>query len=204
MHDPRYIKWFGATYVSDPTPGRHTAGGIDTLMLHPVARFTKEYDFKIDKKLEKTTKNHALAVQFTQSINALGLCSYSLACGSYPLFELIQSVFGWEFTPDEFLLIGHRIQTLRQMFNAREGAIRHKIPKRLIGDPPLKKGPLKGVSLPIEEMIQGYYKNIGFREDGVPKEETLKLLDLDYCIQDLDNSSGRYQIIVNDYLRTKT
>ncbi len=204
MHDPRYIKWFGATYVSDPTPGRHTAGGIDTLMLHPIARFTKEYDFKIDKKLEKTAKNHVLAVQFAQSINALGLCSFSLACGSYPLFELIQSVFGWNVTPDEFLTIGQRIQTLRQMFNAREGAIRHKIPKRLIGDPPLKKGPLKGVSLPIEEMIQGYYKNIGFREDGVPKEETLKLLDLDYCIQDLDNSQGRPQILVNEHLKAKS
>ena len=52
-------------------------------------------------------------------------------------------------------------------------------------------------------MIKGYYKNIGFIEDGVPKEETLKLLDLDYCIKDLDNSQGRYQIIVNEHLKAK-
>lgn len=203
MHDPRYINWFITSYLSDPTPGRHTAGGVDTLMLHPVARFTKAFKFKTSKKLEKNSKNHTLAVKFAQSINALGLCSYSLSCGSYPLFELMKSVFGWDITPDEFLTIGWRIQTLRQMFNAREGAIRHEIPKRLLGDPPLTKGPLKGISLPAEEMIQGYYQQIGFRQDGVPKEETLKTLDLEFCIQDIALCRGRPQLIVNDYLESK-
>ena len=115
----------------------------------------------------------------------------------------MKSVFGWDVTPDEFLKIGWRIQTLRQMFNAREGAIRHEIPKRLLGDPPLTKGPLKGISLPAEEMIQGYYQQIGFREDGVPKEETLKTLDLEFCIQDIALCRGRPQLIVNDYLESK-
>ncbi|MCG3222162.1 MAG: aldehyde ferredoxin oxidoreductase family protein [Candidatus Heimdallarchaeota archaeon] len=204
MHDPRYINWFITTYLSDPTPGRHTAAGIDTLMLHPVARFTKAFEFKTNRKIEKNSENHAFAVKFTQSINALGLCSYSLACGSYPLFELIESVFGWQVSPDEFLSIGWRIQTLRQMFNAREGAIRHEIPKRLLGDPPAKKGPLKGVSLPAEQMIQGYYKYIGFREDGVPEKVTLKTLGLDFCIQDLALCRGRPQPIINQYLETKS
>ncbi len=204
MHDPRYINWFTATYVADPTPGRHTAGGIDTLLLHPVARFTKAFKFKANRNMEVTSKNHAEAVKFTQTFNALGLCSYSLACGEYPLFELIKSVFGWKITPEEFIAIGWRIQTLRQMFNAREGAIRHEIPKRLVGDPPLKKGPLKGVSLPAEEMIQGYYKYTGFREDGVPKEETLKNLNLEFCIEDLSICRGRPHPIENIYLETKS
>jgi aldehyde:ferredoxin oxidoreductase len=203
MHDPRYINWFGATYVADPTPGRHTAGGIDTLMIHPIARFSDSFEFKMSRKIDRTSKNHSNAVKFTQSINALGLCSFSLACGEYPLLELMKSVFGWDVSPEEFLEIGHRIQTLRQMFNAREGAIRHKIPKRLIGDPPLRKGPLRGVSLPIEDMVQGYYFNIGFQTDGIPKEETLKLLDLDFCVKDLEQSIGRPQLVINEYLLAK-
>ena len=200
MHDPRYINWFAATYISDPTPGRHTAAGLDTLMLHPVGRFTKKFKFKMSRSQEENSKYHALAVKFTQTFNALGLCSYSLACGSYPLFELIESVFGWQITPEEFLTIGWRIQALRQMFNAREGAIRHEIPKRLLGDPPQSKGPLKGVSIPAEEMIQGYYNNIGFRDDGIPEEEVLKKLQLNFCIQDLELCKGRPEPIINEYL----
>lgn len=203
MHDPRYINWLLPTYVSDPTPGRHTAAGIGSLMIYPVARFTKAYQFKMSKKLGENSKYHAFAVKFLQSINALGLCIFSLACGYYPLFELMKSIFGWDVSKEEFLLIGWRIQTLRQMFNAREGAIKHEIPKRLLGDPPVKKGPLKGISLPAEEMIQGYYKNIGFRKDGVPKEDTLRELNLEFCIKDLDISKGRPTKITNDYLQTK-
>lgn len=204
MHDPRYINWFAATYISDPTPGRHTAAGIDTLMLHPVGRFTKAFKFRTRRNLEANSEYHALAVKFSQSFNALGLCAYSLACGHYPLFELIKSVFGWDISPDEFLATGWRIQTLRQMFNAREGAIRHEIPKRLLGDPPLTKGPLKGISLPAEEMVQGYYRNIGFREDGVPEEDTLNTLNLEFCIQDLALCKGRPEPIVNEYLEIES
>jgi len=90
------------------------------------------------------------------------------------------------------------------MFNAREGAIRHEIPKRLIGDPPQTKGPLKGVSLPAEQMIQGYYKYIGFQKDGVPEEDTLKFLELDFCIPDLSISQGRPQPIINQYLEANS
>ena len=52
------------------------------------------------------------------------------------------------------------------MFNAREGAIRHEVPQRLLGSPPLKKGAGAGKSIDVELMVQGYYKGIGYRQDG--------------------------------------
>ncbi len=93
--------------------------------------------------------------------------------------------------PEEIIEIGYRIQTLRQMFNAREGAIRNEIPPRLLGDPPLKKGPVAGVTLDAEAMIQGYFEGMGFEENGVPTEIILKVLKLDFRLDDLPNCIGR-------------
>ena len=106
--------------------------------------------------------------------------------------------------PEEIIEIGYRIQTLRQMFNAREGAIRNEIPPRLLGDPPLKKGPVAGVTLDAEAMIQGYFEGMGFEENGVPTEIILKVLKLDFCLDDLPNCIGRLGPIQNSYLQQKT
>ena len=52
---------------------------------------------------------------------------------------MIKADFNWDMKPEEIIEIGYRIQTLRQMFNASEGAIRNEIPPRLLGDPPFEK-----------------------------------------------------------------
>ena len=98
---------------------------------------------------------------------------------------------------------GHRIQTLRQMFNAREGAIRHELPQRVLGSPPLKKGPLKKVAFDVEPLIEGYYDGMGFNENGVPRKGTLQDLKLDFCIKDLERCTGAPASLVNEYLQEK-
>ena len=120
--------------------------------------------------------------------------------GKYPLVELIEGATGWKMTADELLEIGYRIQTTRQMFNAREGAIRHEIPQRAIGSPPQSKGPLEGKSIDVEMMVQGYYAGMGFGQDGVPLPETLYALGLDEMIPDLAICTGAPKRLVNEYL----
>jgi aldehyde:ferredoxin oxidoreductase len=89
----------------------------------------------------------------------------------------------------------------RQMFNAREGAIRQEISQRVIGSPPMEKGPVKNISLDLETMAQGYYHGMGFAKNGIPLQETLKELSLAFCLKDISNCTGVPEPLENKYLK---
>ena len=201
MHDGRLTKGLLLTYMTDPTPGRHTAGGIDYFLVGAGHKFLKGFKLKNSKNPKKKGKIQAEAVKFTQSFNSLGFCLFSEWVGTYPVLEMMKAFAGWNLSVDDFLKIGWRIQTLRQMFNARAGEIRHEIAKRAIGDPPMEKGPLKGKKIDVEEMAQYYYASIGFTETGVPTEATLKTVNLDFCLKDLPNCSGRPKPLINESIK---
>lgn len=203
MHDARYTEGLAMTYMADPTPGRHTAACMEFMMSGPINHFLDEINLKMPKTTDEMGKGQSLVAKFKQSFNSLGLCEFSAWCGAYPLFKLIKSVFGWDLSFDDLITTGWRIQTLRQMFNGRAGAIRHKIAARAIGDPPMKKGPLKGVSIPLEERIASYYSYMGYDKTGLPLESTLKDLGLDWVIKDLDLATGRLDAFRNRYLESE-
>ena len=81
----------------------------------------------------------------------------------------------------EALETGARIQTLRQLFNFREGINPTAItlPPRLAGLPPKKEGPVAGVTIDIATMSREYWKAMGWNpETGVPTDTTIKRLEL--------------------------
>jgi aldehyde:ferredoxin oxidoreductase len=98
-----------------------------------------------------------------------------------PIFEWANAATGWELSPAEYLRIGQRIQTLRQMFNIREGIDPSslKISRRLTGEPPLESGPNKGVQYDLDIMMKAYWQEIGWNpSSGIPTRETLAALEL--------------------------
>lgn len=81
--------------------------------------------------------------------------------------------------------IGKRMQTLRQMFNIREGIepVSYKMHDRIAGMPPLKEGPIAGKTVPIEQMMREHWRVFGWSsETGVPTSETIVNLGLDKLI----------------------
>ncbi|MFN2286222.1 MAG: aldehyde ferredoxin oxidoreductase family protein [Anaerolineae bacterium] len=202
MHDIRLGTGdIGMSMVADPTPGRHTTPNYGLLDMG-MADFFTDLAPKIEKAEHpyQRGKSSHIPVKIHQAFESLGLCLFAYYLGKYPLLELIESATGWKMDVDEILEIGYRIQTTRQMFNAREGAIRHEIAQRAIGSPPQSKGPLKGQAVDVEVMIQGYYEGMGFGQDGVPLPETLNALGLDAMIPDLEISTGAPQRLINEYL----
>ena len=202
MHDIRLGAGdIGTSMVADPTPGRHTTPNYGLLGMG-MPDFFPDLAPKIEKAEHpyQRGKSSHIPVKMHQVMESLGLCMFVYYMGKYPLLELIEGATGWKMDVDELLEIGYRIQTTRQMFNAREGAIRHEIAQRAIGSPPQSKGPLKGQSIDVEVMIQGYYEGMGFGQDGVPLPETLSALGLDAMIPDLEVSTGAPQRLVNEYL----
>ncbi len=190
-HDPRLDPGMGLHASVDPTPGRHTTGAqlyYDLYKLwtrvpglKPVTQF---YDKESRYEDSEFRMKGAVAVSnFTQFYNAMGMCYFGMLIGvdRVPIFEWANSVTGWNLKPEEYMQIGHRIQTLRQMFNIREGIDPRAINvnKRLFGVPPQQVGPNKGVSFDLEKLKKGYWREIGWdSETGIPTGTTLEQLEL--------------------------
>jgi aldehyde:ferredoxin oxidoreductase len=205
MHDSRYFKANAQNYIADPTPGRHTAGNYDRGESYGIYSFypaVKPYINKAQTPFQMGLYS-APVIKMWQVMESLGMCSLVFSFGKYHLEEKIHAATGWDMKVEEFLEIGGRIQTLRQLFNAREGAIRHEMPQRVMGSPPLKRGGNKGTSVDPETIVQGYYRGMGFRQDGVPTEDTLHSYGLEYLVPDLEACTGVPEPLVNEYLADK-
>jgi len=190
MHDSRYEPLLGLAYLVDPTPGRHNTanGGIFEVPslrdlfaaenLSPPGRY--EYEGK--------GALFALLNRYIQVVNCAGLCIFSLLMGRPPLREWINAATGWQLSLEDLLRIGHRIQVLRYAFNLREGIRPHisSFPSRASGHPPLREGPLKGITLDMETMVRDYFRAMGYDEaTGIPTGELLETLGLSELIEEL-------------------
>ena len=116
------------------------------------------------------------------------MCLFSTLFGPYPFIDLINNFTGWDINVDELITIGLRIQTLRQAFTLREeiDIANNKLPGRVTGHPPDKRGPTKGISVEYEDFYRGFCREMGWNpKNGFPLKKTLKDLDLEFVIKDL-------------------
>jgi len=166
-HDTRFTSLMGVTYISDPTPGRHTAG---------TASWNETFNAKfpipnaVDPKEVtvgwKDTKGKGVAqAHFSnahQVMNGLGLCMFTNLTGGLPWLALLNALTGWKMNEQDLMLAGERIQNLRAAFNRREGILPgdFKPHPRMLGegDGLLKVGPLKGVTVPLPQLKDDYYR----------------------------------------------
>ena len=110
MHDPRESPGWGATYIADATPGRHTRGGTyDVEMSWPKDPIL--YDLGIPASMDKFNpegkgKAHAILASFRHLINASGVCMFAVDGMNFPLMDIMSAVTGWDLTADEFIKTG--------------------------------------------------------------------------------------------------
>jgi len=163
MHDPKLEtqpsgKIVQFMYIADATPARHTQ-----------------------------TPHEGFAFQ------AAGLCWFGgflgpVGEGVPQTYDLINAVTGWNLTSSDMLLVGDRITTMRQAFNVREGfkPSDFKYPNRVLGKPPLKSGPLAGVTIHPEKLVAEYFKSLDWNlKTGKPSKKKLTELGLEFLIKDL-------------------
>ncbi len=196
MHDPRRDPILGIHFSADPTPGRHTIGSGQLYN----SQHLWEYVTWAPRVRKNTPRNDDYVASeevalksvanscFKQVVDGAGGCLLAMQTGvqHWQVFEYLNAATGWNKTPDEYMLIGKRVQTLRQMFNVREGIapIAFKMPDRLAGVPPLKTGANAGKTIPIEAMMKKHWECFGWDPDtGVPLAETIEQLGLDQLVQ---------------------
>ena len=112
-------------------------------------------------------------------LSSAGLCFFAMWTEELPLVEAIIAVTGWDFTVEECIKTGRRIDTLRQLFNMREGVdtTRWVMPKRIAAVP--ESGPMKGKKLELDRMKTKGYEAMGWDpKTGRPLPKTVEELGL--------------------------
>lgn len=195
MHDARLDPMMGIHFSADPTPGRHTIGGdtyYNFMQLWQYVSWAPKVKNKTPKS-EQYLASDTVALKsvagscYKQLVDGIGGCLFAMITGAqhWKVFDYLNAATGWNKTPDEYMEIGKRMQTLRQMFNIREGVdpISFKMHDRLAGAPPLKEGPNAGKTLPILEMMKGHWSAFGWDSvTGAPTAETIAKLGLEKLV----------------------
>jgi aldehyde:ferredoxin oxidoreductase len=185
MHDPRCTPGWGATYVSDPAPARHVRGGTAFVESGPVNE-TLYQALGLPTKVEKYNPEgkgemHAVLAGWQHLVNSSGMCLFGADALPFSLIDFMKAATGWDLSYDELIHTGQRISTILHGFNLREGfkPSDFTIPPRVAGNPPLKAGPLKGITVDIDNLKRQYYEAMGFDVDtGEISKERINALGL--------------------------
>ncbi|HHE73473.1 MAG TPA: hypothetical protein ENL37_00085, partial [Desulfobacteraceae bacterium] len=129
----------------------------------------------------------AACSKFMNIMNGAGTCLYGAMLGvdSFPVFGWLNAATGWNLAAEDYMEIGERIQTLKQLFNLKQGVdpVHIRMTDRALGRPPLETGANKGRRVQIEQLRQDYWKSLGWDpQTGRPSSNTLKRLGLDRVI----------------------
>jgi len=187
MHDPRYEPAMSLIYKVNASPAKHL----------PASQFFKPPGLDLDipdfgterEKQKERAKNIKILECLNNSMSSSGLCVrgyLSFDVKFFPAF--LSAATGKEWTLDELIEIGERIANVRQAFNIREevNLVREFFPPLVLGNPPLKRGPLKGVAVDLESMIDVYFKEMDWdRESGKPSRKKLEELGLGKIAEEL-------------------
>jgi aldehyde:ferredoxin oxidoreductase len=191
MHEPRLNKALGLGYMVNP----HGADHCDSLIDIFFSAFGEQPNVTIPEfvslGLEPApfhgfdSRKVALFKAF-QSKKIIGdslvLCMF-LPYSFAQMAELTSAVTGYETSITELIRVSERILTMFRVFNMREGftAADDKLPARCFE--PTLGGPLSDKPLDREEMEVAkryYYHLMGWDESGIPSNEKLKELGIDY------------------------
>ncbi len=156
-HDPKHSFHFATSYRMDPTPGRHFVGSeLAKKPAHPSGLLPR---FRL-KSFSGRGQARRIGSNFHQVVVCSGTCLfvYWAFPNVDPIAEFMRAVTGWDVTDEELLETGERIANLRQAFSIREGLnpLKFRVPDRVLGKPPLKEGPVAGVTIDEDTMIKEY------------------------------------------------
>jgi aldehyde:ferredoxin oxidoreductase len=186
-HDPRCYPSLALVYRMDATPGRHSRAGrgwIDGVGLGEPVADKYQYDH--------IGAAHRQAASMFHVMSSVGTCLFgytSHPAGYIP--EFLTAVTGVDHDFDSCIKIGERIETIRHLFNLREGVNPRTISfnQRALGKPPLETGATAGVELDEDVMIEDFLKEMDWdRATTMPSEAKLRELGLTELV---DRFGGR-------------
>ena len=187
MHDSRFEPAMALIYKVNASPAKHL----------PASQFTKppglnsqipEFGTERQKQRERA-KGMRILEALNNSNSCAGLCVRGyLSYHVQFLPRFLSAVTGKDWSLEELITVGERVANIRQAFNIRErvNLVEEYFPSLILGNPPLEKGPLKGVTVDLELMMDEYFREMDWdRKSGRPSKEKLTELGLEYVANDL-------------------
>ncbi|MCD4718655.1 MAG: aldehyde ferredoxin oxidoreductase family protein [Desulfobacula sp.] len=155
---PEFVKFFENFYAA-----------INSM---DICQFTA-YGLTLEVPLTKMTPHFVLGFLMQNiPVLALSLVDFSL----YPKF--FSAASGVSLSSRDFLKAGERIHILERLMNTNEGIRKtdDTLPGRLLSESQ-KNDPEKRL-VPLEPMLEKYYKLRGYDKEGIPKQKLLKKLKI--------------------------
>ncbi|MBC7293870.1 MAG: ABC transporter ATP-binding protein, partial [Thermoleophilia bacterium] len=189
-YDVRGAKAHGLSYATAYTGADHNKGyAFQEIFGIPVPYPVDRFAIEGKGKLCKWNQDARTAVADSPT-----MCVFlmDMAVADF-MFEntadLMRGATGLEFTPDDVLRAGERINNLARVFNVLAGFTRKDddLPERLKTEP-IPDGPSKGQLISqadLDAMLDEYYDARGWTRDGIPTREKLEELGLGYAADKL-------------------
>jgi aldehyde:ferredoxin oxidoreductase len=112
------------------------------------------------------------------------------------LTNLYSSITGLKISQKKFLEAGERVHLLERFLNTKEGISRKddQLPQRILSEK--RKSPDDRKNIPLEKMLDDYYKLRGYDEDGIPKPAILEQLGINIQEKSSANRSKPFKTTV--------
>ena len=181
MHDPRAFSSWAVAYGTSNRGGCHIqaptfwvergltfpAIGLDD----PGDRFAWEGKGRLTRIFQ----------DFCEVVESSGICKFALYGDFRPqhILSLLRCATGWDLELDEMMKIGERSFNLKRMINVRCGISSKDdlLPDRIL-TLSLPEGGTKGYLPDQKKMLEDYYRERGWDEEGIPRPEKLRELSL--------------------------
>jgi len=196
-YDPRALKTHGLSFATTYTGADHNKGyASQDVFGAPVPEPVDRLDPKGKGRITKWNQDHRAVCCDAATMCNLVMDANFEAGPAQNTADLLNGICGFDFTADEVLKVGERINNLARAFNVREGFDRKDdtFPERILTEP-LEKGASKGQYIPKEDldlMLDEYYAERGWDKNGIPTKEKLAELGLEDVIKDLERQ-GAYK-----------
>ncbi len=183
-YEPRGLKTMALGLAVSPRGACHNRSGA----------YEADFSGQVDRLQADPSRGDLVVASedFAAVLDSLIVCKFLRKCFSdfySEAADLLQKVTGWPYSAAELRRTGERINTIKKLFNQRQGwqPTDDWLPPRLLTES-LATGVAAGVHLTAPElrgMIQGYYKARGWDEQGFVLDTKLQELNLDKAGQEL-------------------
>ncbi|UCF33456.1 MAG: aldehyde ferredoxin oxidoreductase family protein [Phycisphaerales bacterium] len=173
-YDPRGVLGMGVQYATSNRGACHVRGYMIAAEV-----------LGVPEKLDPLTPDGKAAMNIafqdlTAALDSAGICLFvTFSIGAPELTAMLKTATGFDYDEQSVMLAGERIWNLERLFNQRAGFTRKDdtLPRRMLTEP-MPDGPAKGKTVPLEAMLEEYYRLRGWNEKGQPTEEKLAALGL--------------------------
>jgi aldehyde:ferredoxin oxidoreductase len=176
-YEPRSLKTMALGLAVSPRGACHNRSGA----------YEADFSGEVDRFRADSGRGALVAASedFAAVLDSLIICKFLRKCfGDFygEAAELLHGVTGWNCSAIELRKTGERINTMKRLFNQREGWQPEDdcLPPRLLSEA-LPTGVAQGVGLTaaeLREMIQSYYAARGWNDNGFVSQSKLNEMDL--------------------------